>query len=83
MASVRQLIEQYTDGLIGLPELVIDFETRPWPAPRRLTEGQEQGTEDTGPASDNSPDWIEIEPDLSESERDALRRAYDRAVGVG
>lgn len=82
MATARQWVQRLAEGDANLSEVVDEFESRAWPkgAPV-LTEGQAAGVDDVPLASDNSPDWIELQAGLSEAERDALREAYDRAVG--
>lgn len=82
MATVKRLVADLAAGLTTIGEVMRDFRSRPWPAGRReLTDGQMHGTEDVPPPTDNSPDWIEIEPDLTEQQRAQLRAAYD--VGYG
>lgn len=80
MSTVRQLVSDLADGSTSMREVVQDFRSRPWPSSRRgLTEGQLHGVDDTPLASDNSPDWIEIQPGLTDTQRQQLRDAYDEA----
>jgi len=80
VTTVRQLVQGLADGDVGLDYVEGEFELRPWPQSRRaLTEAQLHGVDDTGPPTDNSPDWIEIQPGLTEEARVVLRAAYDRA----
>lgn len=83
MSTVKRMVHLLAVGQLQTDDVVLDFATRPWPRGKQdLTEGQRFGTEDVGPPSDNSPDWIEIEPGLLEEQRERLREAYDRAQGA-
>lgn len=79
MATVRRIVEQVAAGVTALQDAERDFETRPWPQPPQPTPEQLSGVHDMPPSTDNSVDWIELEPDLSDAQREALRMAYDRA----
>jgi len=82
MATVQQLVRDLAQGLTSLRAVAESFETRPWPADPRVTAAQAAGVQDTPPPSPNSFDWVDIQPGLTEHERNILRQARDNASRV-
>lgn len=79
MSTVKEVTKMLADGVIPLYEAVNDFARRDFARPPRLTREQRGGAHDIPPPDDNSFDWVDLTPGLSEMQREHLRRAYDKA----
>ncbi len=80
MATTRDLLGRLAQGAVTLEQVVSDFQSRVWPAPRELTDPELFGMADPPLVHDDSVDWIEITPGLTRQQRAVLRAAYDQAV---
>jgi hypothetical protein len=78
--TVQQTVDQLATGKIPLFEAVDDFQFRTWTPPTPLSKEILAGAHDAPPPDENSIDWVELNPDLTEPQRNQLRRAYDKAV---
>lgn len=82
MSTVRQLAQDLADGRVSLAEVTQDFSARTW-AIRQPTDAQRHGVQDMPLPPPNSFDWVDMTIGLTEPQREALRAAYDVAVGTG
>jgi hypothetical protein len=80
MATMRQLLERLAQGAVTLEQVVSDFQTRVWPVPRASTDPEMYGMADAPLVDDDSVDWVDITPGLTDQQRAILRAAYDQAV---
>lgn len=80
MPTVQQTVELLVLGAIPLRQAVEDFEARPWPADRAPAPAQGAGVWDVPLPSPNSFDWVDLNPSLTDYQRQALRQAHDRAL---
>lgn len=80
MATVRQLVQDLADGRVTLEQVTRDFAGRTW-AIRTPTDAQRYGVQDLPMPGPNSFDWVDMTVGLTETQRQALRAAYDTAVG--
>lgn len=81
MSTVRQLVQGLADGQVSLAQVVQDFSGRTW-ATRTPTNAQRHGVQDLPLPPPNSFDWVDMTVGLTETQREALRGAYDSATGA-
>lgn len=79
MTTVRETVDLLAQGKIPLYEAVNDLSRRDY-VRERPSRAVRAGAEDPAPPDDDSIDWVELNPGLSEMQREHLRRAYDQAV---
>jgi len=78
--TVQQLVADLASGRINLDLAVRDFGTRRWPRPAPESAQQRHGVHDAALPDPDSIDWVQMAPNLSDEQRAALLRVYDRNV---
>jgi hypothetical protein len=75
--TVKEILEACARGEMSISEAGEKLQHVRWEV-QTYVEAQLVGVADIPPPPENSPDWIQLIPDLSPSARALFTRAYDR-----